>query len=81
MVASRVAGIPDVVTDGTNGVLVPPGDVAALRAALARLAADGALRARLGAAARETAMRRHGWDTAARQFEECYAEAAALDAR
>jgi glycosyltransferase involved in cell wall biosynthesis len=81
VVASRVAGIPDVVTDGANGVLVPPGDVAALRAALARLAADGALRARLGAAARETALRRHGWDTAARQFEECYAEAAALDAR
>ena len=68
-------------TDGANGLLVPPGDVGALRAALGRLAGDAALRARLGAAARDTAVRRHGWDRAARRFEECYAEAAALDAR
>ena len=81
IVASRVAGIPDVIADGVNGLLVPPGDVAALRAALARLAADDALRARLGAAARESVVKRHGWDRTARRFEECYAEAAALDAR
>jgi glycosyltransferase involved in cell wall biosynthesis len=81
VVASRVAGIPDVVEDGVNGLLVPPGDVAALRAALARLCGDDALRERLGAAARDTALRRHGWDKAGRRFEECYAEAAALDAR
>jgi glycosyltransferase involved in cell wall biosynthesis len=81
VVASRVAGIPDVVEDGVNGLLVPPGDVAALRAALARLGADDGLRERLGRAARDTALRRHGWDKAGRRFEECYAEAAALDAR
>jgi phosphatidyl-myo-inositol dimannoside synthase len=81
IVASRVAGIPDVIADGENGLLVPPGDVAALRAALTRLAADDALRARLGAAARASALKRHGWDRTARRFEECYAEAAALDAR
>jgi glycosyltransferase involved in cell wall biosynthesis len=78
VVASRVAGIPDVITDGVDGLLVPPGDVGALRAALARLAGDDALRARLGAAARATAVKRHGWDTVARRFEECYAQAAAL---
>lgn len=81
IVASRVAGIPDVIADGENGLLVPPGDVAALRAALTRLAADDALRARLGSAARARAVKRHGWDRTARRFEECYAEAAALDAR
>lgn len=80
VVASRVAGIPDVVTDGVNGLLVPPGDVAALRTALCRLVADDTLRTRLGAAARATVLAGHGWDTAARRFEECYAEAAALDA-
>jgi glycosyltransferase involved in cell wall biosynthesis len=80
VVASRVAGIPDVITDGVNGLLVPPGDVEALRTALGRLAADDALRARLGRAARATAIEGHGWDAAARRFEECYAAAAALDA-
>ena len=80
IVASRVAGIPDVIVDGVSGVLVPPGDTGALRGALARLAADATLRTRLGTAARRTAVERHGWDDVARRFEECYAEAAALDA-
>src|SRR5262249_46626759 len=80
VVASRVAGIPDVIVDGVNGLLVPPGDPGPLRAALVRLLADPALRSRLGSAARETAGREHGWDAVGRQLEECYAEAAALDA-
>ncbi len=42
-----------VVQDGETGLLVPPGDAAALAAALRRLAGDGRLRARLGAAGRE----------------------------
>jgi glycosyltransferase involved in cell wall biosynthesis len=81
VVASRVAGIPDVVTDGADGALVPPADAAALAEALARLAADPARRARLGRAARATVEARLGWDRAARAFEEGYAAAAALDAR
>jgi glycosyltransferase involved in cell wall biosynthesis len=81
VLASRVAGIPDVVEDGHDGLLVPPGDVAALAAALARLAREPETRARLGRRARETAVARLSWDAAARAFEECYAQAAALDAR
>jgi glycosyltransferase involved in cell wall biosynthesis len=81
VVASRVAGIPDVVTDGVNGLLVPPGDPAALAAALHRLGGDAALRARLGEAARRTAAAGWGWDTVAARFEDCYAQAAALAAR
>jgi glycosyltransferase involved in cell wall biosynthesis len=50
-VATRVAGIPEVVNDGRTGLLVPPGDAAALGSALARLFADAALRQRMGAAA------------------------------
>ncbi len=51
-VATRVGGVADVVTPDT-GRLVPAGDSAAMAAAIAELAADAGLRARLGAAARE----------------------------
>lgn len=57
VVASRLSGIPELVTDDVDGILVPPGDPAALADALARLAADSDLRGRLGAAGRETVLR------------------------
>ena len=44
VVATRSGGTPEVVADGETGILVPPGDVPELRAALERLAADPALR-------------------------------------
>lgn len=52
VVASAVGGIPELVRDGHNGELVPPGDAEALGSALARLSADPALAARLGDAGR-----------------------------
>lgn len=52
IVATDVGSTSYAVRDGIEGVLVPPGDVAALRAAIGALAVDGARRARLGAAAR-----------------------------
>jgi len=55
IVASRVPGIVDVVEDGVNGILVPPGDAAALREAIRSLLEDESLRTRLGEAARRTA--------------------------
>jgi glycosyltransferase involved in cell wall biosynthesis len=81
VIASRVAGIPDVVTDGVDGILVAEKDVAGLAAAMTRLAGEPALRRRLGDAARATVTRRLSWDRAALTFEESYAAAAALDAR
>lgn len=62
VVASAVGGLLDLVADGTTGVLVPPGDVPALRAALERLLSDAELRRRLGAAARDRA-RIFAWAT------------------
>jgi glycosyltransferase involved in cell wall biosynthesis len=58
VVATAVGGLVDAVEDGVTGLVVPPGDTAALRAALERLLDDGALRARLGAAARARAHER-----------------------
>lgn len=52
VVATRVAGIPEVVQHGVNGLLVPPGDVAALGAALADAIHRRADSERMGAAAR-----------------------------
>jgi len=48
--ATRLPAIGELISDGVTGVLVPPGDPAALAAALARLIAEPALRQRLGAA-------------------------------
>lgn len=50
--ATSAGGIPDVVVDDTTGLLVPPGDAAALGRALTRLCAEPGLRQRLGTAGR-----------------------------
>jgi glycosyltransferase involved in cell wall biosynthesis len=55
VVVTAVGGLVDAVEDGVTGLVVPPGDVAALRAAVKRLLDDPQLRARLGAAARTRA--------------------------
>jgi glycosyltransferase involved in cell wall biosynthesis len=51
--ATAVGGVPDVVSDGSTGLLVPPRDVDALAAALLQLANAPALRHRMGQAARQ----------------------------
>jgi glycosyltransferase involved in cell wall biosynthesis len=55
VLATRVGGIPDLVEDGVNGMLVTPGDVAALADALVRLLTDRSLAERLGDGARRSA--------------------------
>jgi len=52
VVSTRVGGIPSAVTDGQEGLLVPPRDVDALGAALGMLLDDKRMRARMGAAGR-----------------------------
>lgn len=68
IVASRIGQIPDVIEDGVTGLLVPPGDVAALAAALDRLRSDTGLRSRLGIAAKRKALCDHTWDSVARRI-------------
>jgi glycosyltransferase involved in cell wall biosynthesis len=60
VVAHAIGGVPEAVIEGETGLLVTPGDTAALTAALARLLADPALRRRLGEAGRARA-RAHTW--------------------
>jgi glycogen synthase len=57
VVATAVGGVPELIQHGVNGLLVPPGDRAALLDALKRLIGDEALRARLGQRGRRDAMR------------------------
>jgi colanic acid/amylovoran biosynthesis glycosyltransferase len=57
VVASRLSGIPELVEDERTGLLVPPGDAAALATALQRLYDDPTLRSRLGCAGRDKVMR------------------------
>ena len=53
VVASRVGGIPEMVTHGSDGLLVPPADATALADAIQLLLADDELRRSMGDAARE----------------------------
>jgi glycosyltransferase involved in cell wall biosynthesis len=64
VVASAVGGLLEAVEHERTGLLVPPRDPDALRAAIERLLADAPLRARLGAAARERAGERFSWPAA-----------------
>ncbi len=52
VIATAVGGLPEVVTDGVNGLLIPPQDPEALAQALARLLDDPALAKKLGENAR-----------------------------
>jgi glycosyltransferase involved in cell wall biosynthesis len=59
VVAADVRGPAEQVLSGTTGLLVPPGDISALAAALRQLVADATLRVRMGQAGRERAMDRY----------------------
>ena len=68
VVASATGGIPDVVTDGVNGLLVPPGDATALADALERVLTSKPLAATLTEGARQTAAGPLNWDRIAEQL-------------
>ena len=74
VVASRVGGIPEVVADGETGLLVPPGDPAALAAALNALLRDPVRAGVLGQQGRKRAVAEFGWAAVAAQTAALYAE-------
>lgn len=62
VLATNVGGVPDALTDGVEGLLVPSGDASTMAAALSRLLGDVDLRTRLGAAGRRRASEEFGAD-------------------
>jgi N-acetyl-alpha-D-glucosaminyl L-malate synthase BshA len=72
VVASRVGGIPEVVTDGETGCLSAVGDVDKMGADAAELLADDVRRRAMGARARESALSRYNTDLVIPQYVEFY---------
>jgi glycosyltransferase involved in cell wall biosynthesis len=71
VITTETCGMPDVVENEWNGLLVAPADAAALEAAIQRLGESVELRQRLGEAARES-MRRYTWERAAGMLENLF---------
>jgi glycosyltransferase involved in cell wall biosynthesis len=76
-VGTRTGGIVDVIEDGRTGVLVPPGDVDALAAALEALVADPERRAALGSRGRERACERFDVERSVDRYHALFHELAA----
>ncbi len=74
VIASDIPGYRDVVRDGLDGQLVPPGDALALAQSLRQLALDPNRRARMAVAARERA-ERFAWPHVAAEVLDCYEQA------
>jgi phosphatidyl-myo-inositol dimannoside synthase len=72
IVASCVAGIPEVIDDGEHGLLIAERDSVAIAAAINRLLDDRDLAQRLGAAARRRVLGELTWDATAERFESVY---------
>ena len=74
VVATGVGGVPELVSDGVEGFLVPPGDPKALAGAIVRLLKDPSLRDRMGMAGSQKVLR-YSWDETARTVMDAYEEA------
>jgi len=72
VVGSAVGGIPDIITDGRNGVLVPPQSPGAIARAVVQIAADAELRRRLIDSALHDVGERFSWEAIAGRFEELF---------
>lgn len=76
VVLTDVGGHRELVEDGVQGLIVPPGDVAALAEAMIRLLGDGQRRAAMGSAARRRVAHDFNIQTVATQYAAAYAAAA-----
>jgi N-acetyl-alpha-D-glucosaminyl L-malate synthase BshA len=72
VIASRVGGLPEVVTDGETGYLNPVGDIDEMAADAARLLTDDKFRREMGQRARESAISRYRTDVVIPQYIDFY---------
>ena len=71
VIGTNIGGIPDIVQDGTTGLLVPPDDIPAAESAIRRLLQDAALKQHLAANGRENA-RKYDWEEITGQYAQVY---------
>jgi glycosyltransferase involved in cell wall biosynthesis len=76
VIGTNVDGTREVLQDGENGLMVEPGDVGALAAAIVRLASDRGLRESMGARAAETVRERFNAAVMTKEIENIYTEIA-----
>jgi glycosyltransferase involved in cell wall biosynthesis len=77
VIGSNVGGIPDIVTDGKTGILVPPADPGALAAALERLATDPAFASGLAETGSRHMRSNFSWAAIIEAWQACYKAAVA----
>jgi glycosyltransferase involved in cell wall biosynthesis len=75
VITTKAGALPELVSDGDNGILIDPGDVPALAAAIRLLLEDEELRCKMGHAGRRIAQRKFSWEQAAKQTVEAYRQA------
>jgi glycosyltransferase involved in cell wall biosynthesis len=75
VIASRVGGLPEIIRDGVNGILVPSDDIKALTGAILRLATDPQLRLRMGKAGHRIAAEEFDFENCLGRMEELYEKA------
>ena len=75
VIGPRVGGVPDVIDDGATGLVVPPDDASSTADAIVRLLGDLELRRKMGAAARERALRLYAADRLVSDVAALYREA------
>lgn len=80
VITTETCGMPDVVENEFNGLLVPPADAAALENAILRLYSSADLRRKLGQQAQES-MRRHTWERAGLRLEALFLNVLAREKR
>ncbi len=78
VVATRVGGVPEIVSEGVTGLLVPKGDGDALALAVLRLLEDADLCERMGRAARELAPKRFSTEKMVESLDSVYSDLANL---